>query len=305
MVTARVPPPQNAPPPESRSFLTSSTNAQPCGSLLSIVGRWDFSCHIVLSIMLTNECIHNHELPYTCKQRGLFMPGAFMVNKQTTSHRFVDDDLSALLAQASQLISSELHEVARQQGCSVSEWRVMASLAGGEAVSIGQLARLTVTKQSTVTRLLDRMEARGQVKRLPHESHRRITLVRITLKGLKAVEHLMDLAREHERRVHEPFGLRPAEKLKQTLRQMIDLHVNAPAAQAEKYRSFPRVAGLGVRDGARALRGRGVHVARSSRAHGRHRQAQTAAPADASGHRPASTAARAQRHGPPIHGETC
>ena len=44
--------------------------------------------------------------------------------------RFVDDYLPALLAQASQLISSEFHQVVRSQGLSVSEWRVMASLAG-------------------------------------------------------------------------------------------------------------------------------------------------------------------------------
>ena len=57
------------------------------------------------------------------------------------THRFVDDYLPALLAQASQLISSEFHEVARQQGFSVSEWRVMASLAGSEPISIGQLTQ--------------------------------------------------------------------------------------------------------------------------------------------------------------------
>ncbi|MGJ7607181.1 MarR family winged helix-turn-helix transcriptional regulator [Variovorax sp. LT1R20] len=151
----------------------------------------------------------------------------------TESHRFVDDYLPALLAQASQLISSEFHEVARQQGFSVSEWRVMASLAGSEAISIGQLAQVTVTKQPTVTRLLDRMESRGQVERLPHESDRRITLVRITRKGLKAVEHLMELAREHERRVLEPFGLRRAEELKQTLRRMIELHVHVPLEESD------------------------------------------------------------------------
>jgi len=150
------------------------------------------------------------------------------------SHRFVDDYLPALLAQASQLISSEFHVVARQHGFSVSEWRVMASLAGSEPVSIGELAQVTVTKQPTVTRLLDRMEARGQIERLPHESDRRITLVRITRKGTKAVEHLMELAREHELRVLEPFGLRRAEELKNTLRQMIELHVHTPAdADAE------------------------------------------------------------------------
>ena len=160
-------------------------------------------------------------------------PGPFTVDTPSEKLRFVDDYLPALLAQASQLISSEFHEVARKHGFSVSEWRVMASLAGGEAISIGQLAQVTVTKQPTVTRLLDRMEAREQVERLPHDSDRRITLVRITRKGTKAVEHLMELAREHERRVLEPFGLQRAEELKSTLRHIIELHARVPGETGE------------------------------------------------------------------------
>ncbi|HYP83792.1 MarR family winged helix-turn-helix transcriptional regulator [Variovorax sp.] len=144
--------------------------------------------------------------------------------------RFVEDYLAALLAQASHLISSEFHEVARRHGFSVSEWRVMASLAGGAAISIGQLAQVSVMKQPTVTRMLDRMAAKGHVERLPHESDRRITLVRITDAGERTVGHLMELAREHERRVLEPFGLQSAEALKDTLRRMIELHQHAPDA---------------------------------------------------------------------------
>jgi DNA-binding MarR family transcriptional regulator len=144
--------------------------------------------------------------------------------------RFVEDYLPALLAQASHLISSEFHKVAREQGFSVSEWRVMASLAGGTAISIGRLAQIAVMKQPTVTRLLDRMSVKGHVERLPHESDRRITLVRITDDGERTVGHLMDLAREHERRVLEPFGLKSAEALKDTLRRMIELHEHTPDA---------------------------------------------------------------------------
>jgi DNA-binding MarR family transcriptional regulator len=154
---------------------------------------------------------------------------AAMTLHQPDSRHFVDDYLPALLAQASQLISGEFHRVARQQGFSVSEWRVMASLADGAPISIGDLAQVTVTKQPTVTRLLDRMEAKGQVERLSHGSDRRVTLVRITRQGAKAVEHLIALAREHERRVLEPFGLARAEELKKTLRRMVELHAGQPA----------------------------------------------------------------------------
>lgn len=143
--------------------------------------------------------------------------------------RFVEDYLAALLAQASHLISSEFHKVARQHGFSVSEWRVLASLAGGDSISIGRLAQIAVMKQPTVTRMLDRMSQKGHVERLPHESDRRITLVRITDAGERTVGHLMELAREHEMRVLEPFGLASAEALKSTLRRMIELHESVPS----------------------------------------------------------------------------
>ena len=81
--------------------------------------------------------------------------------RNKASHRFVADYLAALLAQASHLISSEFHKVVRKNGLSISEWRVLASLADSEPVSIGRLAELALTKQPTVTRLLDRMEARA------------------------------------------------------------------------------------------------------------------------------------------------
>ena len=150
-----------------------------------------------------------------------------MAKPRSEPRRFVDDYLPALLAQASELISAEFHRVVRRHGFSVTEWRVLATLAGGKPISIGKLAQVTVTKQPTVTRLLDRMEARGQAERLPHDRDRRITLVRITSKGAKTVEQLMTLAREHELIVLEPFGLTRAEELKTTLRQMIDMNARA------------------------------------------------------------------------------
>lgn len=140
------------------------------------------------------------------------------------SHTFVDNYLAALLAQASHLISSEFHEVVRRHGLSVSEWRVLASLAGSEPISVGRLAEVAVLKQPTITRMLDRMEARQQVERLAHDADRRITLVRITATGKRTVARLIALARGHEARVLEPFGLKRAEELKVTLRRMIDLH---------------------------------------------------------------------------------
>jgi DNA-binding MarR family transcriptional regulator len=143
---------------------------------------------------------------------------------------FVDDYLPALLARASYLISGEFHRIAKDRGFTVSEWRVLATLAGNEPMSISRLAMLTVSKQPTVTRVVDRMELRGQVKRIAHDSDRRVTLIEITPAGSREVAALIKLAREHERRVLDPFGLQRGAELKATLKRMIALHPEHPDA---------------------------------------------------------------------------
>ena len=142
---------------------------------------------------------------------------------------FVEDYLAALLAQASLLVSSAFHEVVVRHGLSVAEWRVLATLAGGRAISIGRLAEIAISKQSTVTRILDRMERKGQVVRLAHDSDRRITLVRITAKGDSTVRCLIALAREHEAHVLAPIGAAAAGELKAMLRRLIAANAEAEA----------------------------------------------------------------------------
>jgi DNA-binding MarR family transcriptional regulator len=137
---------------------------------------------------------------------------------------FVDDYTPALLAQVSQLISGEFHVIVQASGFEVSDWRVLCTLADGKAISIGRLAQISVTKQPTVTRLLDRMEGQGYVKRIPHETDRRVTLVRITPRGQQLVASLMEQAKAHEEQVLAPLGKKKAEELKATLRLLIELH---------------------------------------------------------------------------------
>jgi DNA-binding MarR family transcriptional regulator len=47
-------------------------------------------------------------------------------------------------------------------------------------------------KQPTLTRVLDRQEARGEVQRIAHKTDRRITLVFITPLGTRLVAELIE-----------------------------------------------------------------------------------------------------------------
>lgn len=146
-----------------------------------------------------------------------------------SSPLFAADYLPALLAQASELISREFHRVVLAKGFTISEWRVLASLSNGVPLSIGQIARLSVTTQPTVTRVIDKLEARGDVRRLPGREDRRMTMVEIAPSGSAMVADLIELARQNEQRVLQPFGTLRSAELKAALQQIIALLGAEPA----------------------------------------------------------------------------
>ena len=179
---------------------------------------------------MKGKYIHNHGLPLPhlsgrvisqCKRYHSAM------SRNVKKLPFVDDYLAALLAQASVLISKEFHAIVMASGFTVSEWRILATLTDQPGMNIGQLARVSVTKQPTVTRMLDRMVDKELVERFAHAADRRMTLVKITPKGRKIINDLVAKAKDHEHHVLAPFGHENAEVLKDTLREIIRLHTDS------------------------------------------------------------------------------
>ncbi|HJV27906.1 MAG TPA: MarR family winged helix-turn-helix transcriptional regulator [Aromatoleum sp.] len=138
--------------------------------------------------------------------------------------RFVDNYLAYLLAQASSRISREFHREVEATGLSITEWRVLASLEGSTGESIGVLSELTLTKQPTLSKVVQRMEAEGLVARTGALKDRRQTVVRITAKGHRVTEALRERARRHQEAVLEPFGQDNARMLITMLKDLLALH---------------------------------------------------------------------------------
>ena len=147
--------------------------------------------------------------------------------KSAKPDSFIDTYLPAMLGRAAHLISAEFHKVALAHGISVTEWRVLGCLADGQTFNIGQLATLALTKQPTLTRLLARMEARGEIERKDAVEDKRITLVRLTPKGGKLARKLVGLAQDHEEKVMAELGFHGSHDLKRVVQQLIDLHSHA------------------------------------------------------------------------------
>jgi len=137
---------------------------------------------------------------------------------------FIDDYLAYLLARASHLISAEFHVVVRRARLPVLQWRVMAALADGQSTSIGEVAAIVLTPQSTLTRVAERMVRGGLLLRAPDTADRRITRIQLTAAGMKLARKLVRQASEHEATVLATVSAAEAATLKRILRRLIDRH---------------------------------------------------------------------------------
>lgn len=73
-------------------------------------------------------------------------------------------------------------------------WRVLMLLGDKDPSSVGELSRRSVTKISTITRILMRMEKEDLVKRVPYPDDNRVIEVFITDKGRGLLVDLRKLA---------------------------------------------------------------------------------------------------------------
>lgn len=135
--------------------------------------------------------------------------------------RFIDGYLSYLLARASHTVYSEFHAQVQAAGLSQLEWRLLATLSDGDGLTIGELAREILAQQPTLTKLVQRMEKAGWVRRGEDPADARRTLVFETEQGRATVAALLAQAKAHETGLLRDFSERDVSALKKILRTLI------------------------------------------------------------------------------------
>jgi DNA-binding MarR family transcriptional regulator len=138
--------------------------------------------------------------------------------------RFVDDYLLALLARASHAVSSEFHARLRIRGVSVPVWRVLATLSGSPGETVTGLATHCLLQQPTMTKVLDRMERDGLVRRRSDVQDRRVVRITLTPRAETMVAELLAAAKAHEAEVLARHPTAEAQAIKDLLRALIARH---------------------------------------------------------------------------------
>lgn len=131
---------------------------------------------------------------------------------------FFDDYLSALLGRASAAVAAEFNADIQRRGMPVLDWRVLATLSDSDGMTVSDLAEITLTKQPTLTRLIQRLERKGFVRKAADASDGRLVRLSLTARGKGEVNDLVHLAKERQKRILAGID---AEPLKASLRYLI------------------------------------------------------------------------------------
>jgi DNA-binding MarR family transcriptional regulator len=137
-----------------------------------------------------------------------------------TGVRFVDTYLGYLLGQANHALYKDFDAHVRAAGLSSIEWRVLATLADSAPITISQLAHEVLSKQPTVTKLVQRMAEQGWVTLHADAADQRRTLVAATATGKRLVRPLIEEARQHETRMLRALGATEKVALRKLLEKL-------------------------------------------------------------------------------------
>ena len=136
------------------------------------------------------------------------------------SERFVESYLGYLLGQANHALYKNFDAQVRAAGLSSIEWRVLATLHDSEPLTISQLANEVLSKQPTVTKLVQRMCEQGWLALQADAADQRRTLVTTTAAGRRLVLPLVRKARAHEAALLRPLPAADKAALKKLLNQL-------------------------------------------------------------------------------------
>ena len=137
-----------------------------------------------------------------------------------SANRFVDGYLGYLLGQANHALYKEFDGHVRAAGLTSIGWRVLATLHDGEPLTISQLAHEVLSKQPTVTKLVQRMTEQGWLALQDDPLDQRRTLVSVTAAGRKLVRPLVARARDHEEKSLRSLGASEKTALRKLLAKL-------------------------------------------------------------------------------------
>ena len=128
-------------------------------------------------------------------------------------------------------MNDELHARLREQRLSFQHWRVLALLADAGPSTIAELAEYAVIPHSPLSRVLDRMQDHGLLKRTGSREDKRVARIVLTAAGRKRYLGALAATREVN---EQAFAGIPRAELAALGRLLGQVAQNLASTQAEK-----------------------------------------------------------------------
>ena len=146
--------------------------------------------------------------------------------KQKRPFSSVQQEVVLAIARTADLLAVPVTEVLRAEGLSPSQYNVLRILRGSapEGLPCGEISERMVRRDPDLTRLLDRLEARGLVERTRGTSDRRVVLATITTEALELLDALDPVV---ETNLQKTLGHVPPARLRTLLELLEEVRTGA------------------------------------------------------------------------------
>lgn len=145
------------------------------------------------------------------------------------AHYEVGESLGHRLVSLMALMRREVERRMAQHGLTDAQWKPLWKIQSGCATTAIELARESGIDAGAITRMLDRLEAKGLIERVRSESDRRVVHLRLTAAGEAAAAHIPHVLAS----VNNDFLRGFSEREFQTLHKLLDrMAANGRALQA-------------------------------------------------------------------------
>jgi DNA-binding MarR family transcriptional regulator len=130
------------------------------------------------------------------------LPGA----AKSASGSLFEDFLPYLITRLAYQLNTDLVEKLHREGINVSRWRILAVLAMGDGITIGQITDRAMMQQPALSRALMNMETEGYVRRVPRRQDGRYVEVFLTDKGRTLFNSLNVVVRRRQNYLLKGFS---------------------------------------------------------------------------------------------------
>jgi len=140
----------------------------------------------------------------------------------------LQDHLGFWLRKLSNHVSASFAQRVEKYGVSVANWVVLRVLFNDEAMTLTEVVRAVGVDQGALSRMVERLVARGWVSRQESPTNRREVAISLTAEGRKLVPKLAREADENDRMI---FGHLPPSEIKgfeATIKRLLAHHHGEP-----------------------------------------------------------------------------